>query len=234
MGCKIIRRILITAVVICCSFPVRMTAQYVNHDSQYVFGLNPLLYNGKYYTYFLAPGTIGTPFIESREFVEGTATIRGVLFTGLKLNYDVYNQQLVLNYRDAIGAVSQIAISDAWLEEFTLGDMAFKVLQTSDTSRRIFRVIGSGPDLLLEYRTKSVAVDNQLGTKNFRFSNLKITRYLQTETNIKSFTGNKSFLSLFSGEKQLVIRAYLRENRIRIRKSGYQELLKLINYCNKY
>lgn len=233
MGRRIIHRFLIAAMAICFALPAITYAQPSDKGSTDVFGLNPLLYNGRYYSYFPAAGTIGTPYLENSDFALGTVTVRGVQFTGLTLNYDVYNQQLVLKFKDAIGAVSQIIISDAWLEGFSLGDMAFRVLQTSDTSKRIFRVTGSGPYYIMEYTSKTVALDNQMGATNYRFSNIKTARYLQTETGLNPFTGNKSYLSLFTSEKQLLIRKYLRENRVRLRKCNDRELLGLINFCNK-
>ena len=35
------------------------------------------------------------------------------------LNYDIYNQQLILKYKNNIGAANLIIISDAWLESFS-------------------------------------------------------------------------------------------------------------------
>ncbi len=234
MGRRFIYRFLIAAIIIGFGFQSEMAAQSPENGKTDVFGLDPLLYNGCYYSYFPPPGTIGTPFMESSDFVKGTVKVRGVMFEGLNLNYDVYHQQLVLKYNDAIGAVSQIVISDAWLEGFSLGDMVFKVVQASDTSKKIFRVTGSGPYYILEYLSKSVALDNQVSSRNYRFSNLKIYRYLQTDAGMKPFSGNKSFLSLFTAEKQLLLRKYLRENRIRVRKCSEQELQRLVNYCNKH
>ncbi len=233
MGRRIIHRFLIAAMAICFVFPAISVAQPSGKRGTDVFGLDPLLYNGRYYSYFPAAGTIGTPYLENSDFVEGTVTVRGVQFAGLSLNYDVYNQQLVLKYKDAIGAVSLIIISDAWLEGFSLGDMVFRVLQTSDTSKRIFRVTGSGPYYIMEYNSKTIALDNQMSARNYRFSNIKTARYLQTEAGLNPFTGNKSYLSLFIAEKQMLIRRYLRENRVRLRKCNDRELLGLINFCNK-
>lgn len=208
-------------------------AQNVNIINNAVSGPDPLLFNGRFYSFFLIPGTIGSPFLIDAEFRQGSVTIRGETFTGVSLNYDVYNQQLVMRYHDDLGAVNQIVISDAWLEGFTLSNMQFRVMHTNDTTARIFRVLGSGPDFILEYQSKSVSLDNQLGSRNYRFSDLKINRFLQTNEGIWGFNGNKSFLALMPGEKQMLIRKYLNENRVRLRKCTDSELLELINFINK-
>lgn len=212
---------------------MQLPAQDNIPGNQDIYGLNPLLYNGRLYSYFVVPGTIGNQFMENDEFVPGSVTLRDVTFSNLDLNYDVYNQQLVLKYHNPSRGISLITISDAWLQSFTLGDLNFRIIQTADTTRKIFRVIGSGPMFLLEYRTKNLALDDQPGKRNYRFSALKTEHYLMSENQIKPYTGNRSFLALLPPDKKNLVKDFMHIHRIRLRKAGDKALSELINFCNK-
>ncbi|HOW30052.1 MAG TPA: hypothetical protein PLP88_00665 [Bacteroidales bacterium] len=213
--------------------PHELSAQSVAPGSMDLYGLDPLLFNGRYYSFYITKGTIGDPFLQGTGFLKGSVTVRGVNFDNLDLNYDVYNQQLVLKYLNRLGAVNQIIVSDAWLEGFTLDDMHFCLLQNADTTKRIYRVFGSGEITLLRYYSKTLALDNQLSSRNFRFSNLRFENYLRTSSGMRAFKGNRNFVSLFDAGKQPNIRKYLHEKRIRLRKAGDRELTELITYCNQ-
>jgi hypothetical protein len=68
-----------------------------NKESGYdsVFGFDPVLYNGRYYTFQAPKNSKGNPFIYSPEFVAGKILINNNSYNAGALNYDIYNQQLL-------------------------------------------------------------------------------------------------------------------------------------------
>jgi hypothetical protein len=78
-----------------------------------VYGSDPLLYNGRVYRFFTPLNTLGNQFFADPQFETGSVTIRGVTYTTLNINYDIYNQQLILEYKNNFGAKNLIIISDA-------------------------------------------------------------------------------------------------------------------------
>jgi len=196
------------------------------------YGLNPKLYNGEIYDYFLAPETKGNQYFSNREFTEGSVRIQGVTFDHLLLNYDVFNQLLLLKYDYPEGSNHILSLSKAWLEGFTLGTGRFELLRFQDTALRIFQVQGTGKIRLLTNWSKEQKIDYYYTAPYYVFLPLKKEMYLGMDKEIKHFKNNKSFLLLFDPVKQAVLRKYLHENRINTKKATDASLLELINFCN--
>jgi hypothetical protein len=197
-----------------------------------VYGLDPLLHNGKYYTNLLPAGTGGTPFFSGPDFVKGLVVIRGNTYDNLLLKYDVFNRQLILLYKNSAGADNQIVISDAWLESFNLGATHFEMLAIQDTVKRIYQVIGAGPDRIVYSWSKELALDTRLGATNHEFSDPKKDSFLLTGAKLLKYKSNRSFTALFVPEKQAAVKKHLRQQRVKVKKAGDWPMTELINYCN--
>jgi hypothetical protein len=222
-------RILIAILLYFTSF-VAHSQQVSRLDAAY--GLDPLLYNGKLYRYYVAPGTIGTPFIYGNEFSRGWVKIRGVTFDNVLLNYDIYNQQLVYKYANPDGGINHLIISDAWLEAFHFFGSDFELHALPDTVRRIYRVLGQGPMRIMYYSLKELKIDTPLGATNLRFSSPIQTSWLYKDSTLLKFTNNRSFVRLFNEDKRPELKKFMRANRINVKKSDDSELRKLLEFCN--
>src|SRR5512133_3208054 len=97
---------------------------------------DPVLYNGKIYTYHLHPETKGNQFLQDQVFSKGWLKIRGNTYETLYINYDVFHQEVILKYMTHEGVSRQIIISDAWLEAFSYDDMYFEL---AGPDRKIFQ-----------------------------------------------------------------------------------------------
>jgi hypothetical protein len=197
-----------------------------------VYGYDPTLYNGRHYTFFLPSNTGGNQYLSGPEFETGSATIRNVTYNGLALNYDIYNQELILQYKDNLGATSLIIISDAWLETFSFKGLNFELIPLQDTLKRIFQVLGTGPDRILYYWKKTLNLDSFQGSKNHFFSTPKKEMNVYSGNQILRYWNNKIFYSLFEPDKRIAIKEYLRKNRIKVKKATDQTMTSLILYCN--
>ncbi len=197
-----------------------------------IYGLNPLLYNGKFYTYFNAANTKGSQFLDGPKFVKGSVQIRGKNFSGILLNYDVYNQKVVLKYKTRMNNLMEIVISKAWLESFNIDGKHFEILSFSGIKPRIYQVIGQGRYRILYTWTKTYALDHTYGATNFAFSKPVRESYLQSGNKLMRYKNNRSFVALFGRENKSLLNKYLRKNKIKVRKSGQHTTLQLINCCN--
>lgn len=196
------------------------------------YGLDPLLYNGKFYRYHVAPSTIGTPFIYSNEFNRGWVKLRGVTFDGVMLNYDIFNQQLVYKYANDDGGINHIIISDAWLEAFHFFGSDFEVHALPDTIKRIYRVLGRGPVRIMYYSMKELNIDTPVGATNLRFSFPIQTSWLYKDSTLSRFTNNRSYIRLFDENQRPELKKFMRNNRISVKRSDDSELIKLLEFCN--
>lgn len=207
-------------------------AQIYSTDVTKVYSSDPLLYNGRYYTFFPPLSTGGNQFLADRQFEVGSVTIRGVTYPDLLLNYDIYNQQLVLKYKNKAGGTDQIIVSDAWLESFSFRSKNFEMISIQDTVKRIFQVLGKGQNRIFYYWKKDLNVDNLNGAKNHIFSVARKEMNIFNGKQILKYGNNKSFYSLFKPEKRNVVKKYLHEHNINVKKAADQEITELLYFCN--
>jgi len=200
-------------------------------DNQ-VYGLDQLLHNGKQYTYFLPAGTSGSPFFHGPEYEQGSVQIRGISYKNLLLNYDVYNQQLILRFKTLAGNEQLMAISNAWLEAFTFGNKQFELLALQDTMRQIYQVIGTGDIRVLYSFTKILSLDKSYGATNFNFSKPTRESVLLIGSRPIKYKNNRSFIALFSPVNQPILKKFLRQQKINVKKANDLQMVKLMNFCN--
>jgi len=162
----------------------------------------------------------------------GALTVRGVTYTNLTLNYDICNQQLVLKYLNSLGSSSLVAISDAWLESFTLGDRYFEIISEASTGKRIYQVLGNGNEKVMYYQSREMLIDNAKSYKNYYFSTVRMKKFVYTEGSLTSFNTNRNFIKAFKPGKQELIMKYIRNKGIDIKKANDTIMTDLINYCN--
>jgi hypothetical protein len=223
-------RILISFSLLFSFLAVSAQQPVLNGDNFY--GLDPLLYNGRSYTYFLPSTTGGSQYLNDSQFENGSVTIRGITFHKLALNYDIFNQELILKYKTNLAGTSIIIISDAWLESFSLRDMDFEVITSQDTLKRIYQVMGTGPNRILYFWKKDLELDNVQGSKKYTFTSAKKEMFLYRGGNILKYRNNKTFFSLFGSERSTIIKEYLKKNKIKVKKVTDKTMTKLISYCN--
>jgi len=176
-----------------------------------LYGLDQTLYNGKKYSYFLPPGTNGHQYLFSPDYVAGSVTIKGKCYQDITLNYDIFNQQLLLQYEDETGALSIIEMSKAWLESFTLGNMNFEFLNL-EQNPRLFQVLGEGPVRILYYWRKNLNLDIAVGSSDFFFTNAVRDSYILLDEQLKPIRTKRSLIGLFDPGQRQEIKSYLRKN----------------------
>ena len=197
-----------------------------------VYGPDPVLCNGKLYISRL-PGNIkGHPYLFAPDFEPGYVIIKGRKFDNILLNYEIYNQELLLKYKDLNNSDRIILLSKAWLDGFGLQDKRFGYLPGNDGKKRIFQLIGTDSLKVLFSWGKELSLSQQPGNLNYYFSEPVKEMYLCGNTGLYKFRNNRNFTDYFKGDKRNKIAAFIRENRINVRKAPDQIMLRLISYCN--
>lgn len=207
-------------------------AQQSSNSKDEIYGSDPLLYNGRFYTFFPPLNTGGSQFFTDSQFEIGSVTLRGVTYTDLLLNYDIYNQQLILRHKNITGGTNLIIVSDAWLEKFDFKGKKFEVISIQDTVKRIFQVLGSGPNLLMYQWNKGLLLGNFNGDKKHVFSDAKKEMNMFNGVKILKFRNNKSFYFLFDPEKRIAVKEYLHDHKINVKKASDPIMTELIYFCN--
>lgn len=207
-------------------------SQSANDTIDKVYGFDPLLYNGRIYYFFPQPGTGGTQYLNKEFDTQGSITLRGDKYDNQMINYDIFNQQLVLRYKNSIGSSNLIEISKAWLEKFDIDGCHFELITEADTSKRIYQVLGTSNEKILYFRSKELLLDNMKSTKSRYFTDAKKEMFVWKNNMISSFKNNRGFIKNFEPAKQELIKKYIRLHKIKVQKANDSLMNDLINYCS--
>lgn len=198
----------------------------------FLYGADPLLVNGRYYNFFPPPNTEGNQYLEDPQFKTGSLILRGKSYSGLLLNYDIYNRQLLLSFQNNTGADNLIVISDAWLEKFSFRGMDFELIPLQDTVKRIFQVIGTGPTRIGYLWRKDLKPDSFHGASYYSFSPPQKEMLIFTGDKAVRYRNNKTFCSALDDGKRRAVREYLDKKRIRVRKADDRTMRALLDFYN--
>lgn len=216
--------------LVLCSFIASAQVQNENIDPK--FGLNPVLYNGKVYYFFPQPGTVGSQYMYTDFDPKGAILIRGIAYSNHSLNYDIYNQQVILKYVNQFGSTSMIEISNAWLEKFEIYGSQFELFSEADTTKRIYQVLGDHKFKVLYYRKKDLLLDNMKTIRNHYFTDVKRDMFVLFGNRIISYNSNRSFVRIFDESKRDLIKKYAKAKGIRVKSANDQKMNDLVNYCS--
>lgn len=197
-----------------------------------LYGSDPLLVNGRYYNFFPPPKTDGNQYLADPQFEKGSLTIRGETFSDLMLNYDIYNQQLLLAFRNNAGADNLIIISDAWLEKFSFRGMNFEMIAFHDTVKSIFQVIGSGPGIIGYIWTKNLEPDSFHGARYYSFSLPKKEMIILSGDQMIRYRNNRTFYAALDEKRRTAVREYLARQRINVKKATDSTMGEVIGFYN--
>ena len=208
----------------------QLSAQIAGKQVDSLFGLDPLLYNGKYYYYLPPYGTEGTPFLFPAHDTQASVMIRGVIYRGLTLNYDILNQQVILQYTRQDQGVAQISLSEAWLEEFELFGRKFRLVNTEDTLRKIAEVTGKGRLCIYTLWSRDLVLKSSAGYTRWAFSKEKARMFLVTVAERCSFHNRRTFLKCLPEESRKSLRSLMQKEGIRFRTADKADWEKLLLY----
>jgi hypothetical protein len=216
-----------------------LISQDVFEEYDHVYGPDPLLYNGKKYTYFMPASIEGNQYFASADFGKGEVAVRwsGGQVVGWKsqydflLNYDIYNQKLLLKFNDETGAEQIIELSEAWLDGFNLENAHFKYVEINN-STRIYQVLGNNDIRVFYFWRKTLKLNNSTGAAHYAFSGPVKSRYVFMDGRLMPYGSTNSFTRLFDPAFKDEIRKYLQDHEINVKKANDQAITDLIDYIS--
>ncbi len=208
-----------------------LSAQITEKNPDHVYGYDPLLYNGMAYYYYAPPRTTGTQYLFTKFDTEGAVTLRGITYTHLALNYDIFNQQLVLKYINSIGSPTLIQVSFAWLETFEIEGFHFEIIASADSTKEIYQVLGAGSSKILYFQNKKLLIENFKSTDRY-FSRIQRLMYVYNGAGKIRYKNNRTFVAAFASAQRDLIRKYIRKHDLIVQKATDLQMTELINYCN--
>ena len=195
------------------------------------YGEDYNLRSGKQYAHYYA-GVFGHQFFNSPTFRKGSVTIRGDRYDDVLLNYDIYNQLLVLKHTDNTGRTELLQLTAEFIEEFTLDGKEFVRMTFPQTGTEFFQVIRSGNLACLSHWEKDMVFSASATQNSYTFNKQLRRTYLLKDAQLRSFSTRASFVSLFRKEIRRAINRFVRNEAISFRQLSDEHLIMILEFCN--
>jgi hypothetical protein len=215
------------------SVSVWTTISYAQDNTPPEYGIDPDLLNGRRYSSNLSHNIQGHPYFFDPVYEPGSLMIRGNVYDGVLLNYDIYNQELVLRYQKPNNSFDFIALSKAWLDGFHLQGRKFVLLGIGEGKKEYFQVIGQDSLEILYYWEKELILSKEPGNTHYSLSEPSRTMYLYRNGEFYLFRNNREYVNFFGPTQKEQMKNYIRENRINVRKAPDELMLKLLSFTRQ-
>lgn len=194
-------------------------------DQELVSGI---YYENKYYK------SIGHPFFLEDEFYKGELVFKGKVYDAIEMKYDVYEQQLLINYLIENKSL-WIILPNEFISEFRFNNAYFKKYHFEGMQTGFYQVIGTSNSLkCLYFWSKNRNDSDHLRTHfSYEFTKEKKTSYLLIDDKLIRYYNNSSFLKQFPEEIRSDIKKYINSNNIKVMKGDDNTIEALIDFCCK-
>jgi len=220
---------LIALLYLASSFPV--LGQQASADASPAFpvlvdrayGQDQELVNGKQY-YNHHPRSLGNPYLLDGFVHQGSVNIRGVTYFNVWLRYDVYNQQVEVEYTTMGGADNQVVLVNDRLKEFRIAQYVFRNLSIRGEEKRIYQVIGT--ERMICYISWEKKLIPRVGDARFteQYTPPKRKYLLELDGEIHEFQSKRDFVKLFPEVHKKAIKRLVRQNHMQFKIASPEQL----------
>ena len=194
--------------------------------------VDPILQNGFFYTYPYYNAK-GHPFLDTKEFTTGELIFRDKPYAGVSLNYDVFNQQVILG-RQAGEVQHMYLLPNEFISGFSMHGKLFRVRSPGGQPARFFQVVAETGTVSCYYSWYK----NRLESREegnyavFSFSEARHRRYVSLNGEFERFQRNRSFVKAFPPVSRDRVRDFLKDNRIKVSEANDAVMEQVIRYCD--
>jgi len=196
----------------------------------YLNGPDYNLLNGR--QFYLPYAGTSHPYFNTDRYRPGSLLLNGEAYDSVTINYDIYDQQVILQVPDWIsGPNDKIVLNREMIGCFQIDGRTFRLMSFPETGTSFFQVLSSGEISCYLLWKKKLYRSSSSG--NARLKYLKQSRriYLQKEDQLLHVKNMSSFTGIFDEAYQKEIKGYLRREKIRFRSATDEELGDLMDFC---
>ena len=186
--------------------------------------INGILYYNNYYR------VLNHPYYSREESFPGSVILSGKGYDDIQINYNIYEQHLVLEYQGLSEGLFKIIISPTITDAFQMGGYYFEKLTLDDRGPLLYQVITVNDlSLYIHWEKQKMVTSNNLQHLYF-FTDSKRNYFLSISDKLFPFSNKKTFVHLFSGVSKKDIRRYMRRSSIRFSDATPEKLTGLLEF----
>ncbi len=187
------------------------------------YGQDQDLVNGMQY-YNHHPKSIGNPYLLEGFVHQGAVSIRGVVYNGIWLRYNIFSQQVEVEYSTLYGADNQVVLVGDRVDYFRIGEYLFRNERLNGAEKQFYQVIGAGRMLCyISWYKQLIPVSNDSRFIE-KFTTPKRRYLLEMDGNISKFQSYRDFIKLFPVSMKKDLRKLVRENHMQFRLATPEQL----------
>jgi hypothetical protein len=194
------------------------------------YGSDCNLLNGRQYHLYYS--STSHPFLNWDQIRPGRVVLNGVAYEDVPINYDLYQQALILQYISNTGETRYIVLNREFVDEFRLDGKLFRKVSFPGEKGRYCQVIGEDKLRFLIRWNKNMNFSASVNETPYRYSDQSRHMFLAGSDYMHRVGSRSSFLECFEDPQRSLIRQYMREERIRLRHASDLQLQKLLEFCN--
>ena len=188
---------------------------------------NPILFNGRIYSYNPYNISSGNPFLMDDTFQEGRIFLQGKEYKTL-LNFDIVDHKVIIYY-PYFTTVSMISIPKELVDSFYFDNRIF-VRKEVEGKVVFFEKIGRGNRYFLFKNIKIESVNSS--PNELIYSSTIRTIFLWNGDSLIKIRNKRNLLKNFSKVNQQKIKAYWRKNHFKYRKANRNQWQLFVAYLN--
>jgi hypothetical protein len=199
-------------------------------ECERLYGSDANLVNGEKYFYPYTRSE-GDPFFfsESRQVV---IRVHEKEFAGQPVRYDIFNQQVILDFNDIYGGVTSLVLRNEWVESFRFESHLFKRMTGPEGEPGYYQVVVEGSISCVYTWSKEYLLNLSSGIQSYYFTEPSKESYLVIGNTFYPYRNNRTFLKAFDSEQQKTIKQFMRQSKVKVNKSPDWQMRHLIEYCN--
>jgi len=172
------------------------------------------------------------PFFNTDLYRPGSLLLNGTAYDGVLINYDIYDQQVILQVPGWISDLNnKVVLNREMIDHFQIDGLMFRKMSSPETGTSFFQGMFSGEISCYLRWTKKLYRSST--SSNARIKYLKQSReiYLQKEGQLFHVKNKSSFTRIFDEAYRKEIKAFLRREKIRFSSASEEKLGELMNFC---
>ena len=194
------------------------------------YGSDADLVNGEKY-YYPYRQSQGDPFLLTGP-QSAVILVQEKEFAGQQLRYDLFNQQLILDFHDIYGATASLVMRNEWVESFAFDDQVFVRMIGPEGVPGFFQLISSGPVTCVYHWSKDQLLNLTSGMQSYYFTEPVKQSYLVIDGQFYEYRSNRAFLKALEPELQKAVKQFIKQAKVKVNKAPDPQVRHLLEYCN--
>jgi hypothetical protein len=195
------------------------------------YGPDQVLINGLYPEDYIMDA-LGHPFFQDTIFHPGYVILHNQKFDNVFLQYNIFDQNIIVSQPGYENNSFQIIPPDKFISEFKIGSKIFRKFCFDGVNEHFFQVVYDGKIKCIYSYAKNRYVSYHMQKySSFKFTKEIRRSYLLIDQKLYEYNTVGSFLKYFPEKARLEIKAFCKNEKLRLSKSSDQEIARLMVFC---